>query len=252
MKQETTDFVQGDVSVPIRVSGLSYRVDGISILSELDFHSTRTRIGIIGRNGSGKTTLARLLAGLIRPTEGHIDIAGVDVATDRRAALRLVGVLFQNPDHQIIFPTVIEELAFGLRQLGQSREAAEQAAGQTLRRFGKQRWADASTHALSQGQKQLLCLMSVLAMRPRVLILDEPLSGLDLPTRMQLSRYLDQSDAVLIHITHDPSDLRGYDEVLWLDRGKLREQGDAPAVLERFVAEMRRIGMDDDISDIPG
>ncbi|MFD1809408.1 ATP-binding cassette domain-containing protein [Gemmobacter lanyuensis] len=79
---------------------------------------TAARIGILGRNGSGKTTLLRLAAGLLPPTAGSVQVAGVDPAKDRRAMLRAVGILFQNPDHQIIFPTVEEELAFGLRQMG--------------------------------------------------------------------------------------------------------------------------------------
>ncbi|NHX28388.1 ABC transporter ATP-binding protein, partial [Escherichia coli] len=156
-----------------------------------------------------------------------VRVAGVDVARDRKAALGAVGILFQNPDHQIIFPTVAEELAFGLRQQGRSKDAADAEVRTTLDGFGKAHWYDASIQTLSQGQRQLVCLMAILAMRPSVLILDEPFAGLDIPTRMQLSRYLGRSQALLVHVTHDPHDLAGYDRLLWLDQGQLR--GDGPA-----------------------
>lgn len=102
----------------IEFQAASFTVAERRILSDLSVDLTAQRIGIIGRNGSGKTSFARLLSGLVEPSNGTVRIDGLDPAKDRRAALSLVGILFQNPDHQIIFPTVVEELAFGLRQLG--------------------------------------------------------------------------------------------------------------------------------------
>ena len=90
---------------------------GKRVLSDLSVHLTEARIGLLGRNGSGKSTLLRLMAGLIAPSSGTVRVAGLDPARERKAMLGKIGILFQNPDHQILFPTVIEELSFGLQQM---------------------------------------------------------------------------------------------------------------------------------------
>lgn len=248
MRDERDDVRVKDTGAvtQIRFDAVDHVIDGRAILSGVSVELSARRIGVIGRNGSGKTTFARLLAGLVAPTAGTVTIDGIDPAKDRRAALSLVGILFQNPDHQIIFPTVIEEVAFGLRQQGVDHPDARAQA--VLDRFGKSHWRDAHVHSLSQGQKQLVCLMSILAMTPRILILDEPFAGLDIPTRMQLARYLSHYDGTLVHVSHDPRDLAGYDHVLWLERGAVKGQG--ADVLDAFTDEMMRQGGGDDISDL--
>ncbi|MBC7154306.1 MAG: ABC transporter ATP-binding protein [Rhodobacteraceae bacterium] len=235
----------------ILIRGLSFAVAGKTILSGLDAHLTEARIGIVGRNGSGKTTLLRLIAGLISPTKGQMRIFGIDPARDRKAAIGTVGLLFQNPDHQIIFPTVEEELAFGLRQQGRTDAEARGLARAVLARHGRSHWAGASVQTLSQGQRHYLCLLSVLAMGPAVILLDEPFSGLDLPTQAQLTRALDALPQQLVTITHDPALVEGYDRVLWLDNGRLRADGPAGPVLAAFGAEMQRLGDRDADADLP-
>lgn len=234
----------------VEAESVGYCVNGRTILSDISLHCNAERIGIVGRNGSGKSTLARLLAGLLQPTTGQIRIGGVDVFRDRRAALSAIGILFQNPEHQIIFPRVDEEIAFGLRQQGQSKEEAARTVDAVLASFDKAHWKDAPVSALSQGQKHLLCMMAVLAMRPYLLILDEPFAGLDLPTRSQLVRYLGRSQVRQLHISHDPADLDGHGEVFWLDQGRIVAQGEPAEVLNRFVTEMNRLGELDDIADL--
>ncbi|WOI56385.1 ABC transporter ATP-binding protein [Palleronia sp. LCG004] len=223
---------------------VGYVLDGQDILRGVTLATRARRIGIVGRNGSGKSTLARALAGLV-PVEGHLRIEGVDVMRDRRAALVTIGLLFQNPDHQIIFPTVAEELRFGLRQQGLKARAAENRVAETLARFGKSGWGPRSVNDLSHGQKQLVCLMAILAMQPRVIVLDEPFSGLDIPTRMQLARRLGALDAALVHISHAPEDLADYEHVIWIDEGRVMAEG-GPEVLDAYAARMREIGARDD------
>ncbi|SEN85368.1 biotin transport system ATP-binding protein [Paracoccus alcaliphilus] len=236
----------------IRLDDLGYEVAGRPVLSGITLHSPARRIGVVGRNGSGKSTLARLLAGLLKPTSGQVRIAGIDPIRDRRAALETVGILFQNPEHQIIFPHVGEEIAFGLRQQGLNKAEAARRGQAMLQSFGKAHWTDAPVSALSQGQKHLVCMMAVLAMRPQLMILDEPFAGLDIPTRRQLARHLDRSGTRLIHISHDPGDLAGYDHLFWLDRGRIMAEGAAAPLLADFTAEMIRQGDLDDIADLAG
>lgn len=215
---------------------------GRQALGPLDLHLTERRIAVIGRNGSGKTTLLRLIAGLVAPVSGQVMVEGADLWRDRKAALRQIGILFQNPDHQILFPTVDEELAFGLRQQGHSKADAAAAVSALLSEEGRAHWAGLSTQALSQGQKQHLCLMAVLLMQPGTLLLDEPFAALDLPTQARLARRLEALPQRLITISHDPRGLSTCDRVLWLEGGALVGDGPPSTLLPAFEAEMARLG----------
>lgn len=240
------------MSAKLQLENVSLRFDSIEVLRDISCEFNDRRIAVVGRNGSGKTTLARVIAGLQVPSTGSATIDGVDMARDRKAALNSVGILFQNPEHQIIFPTVTEEIAFGLVQQGQTRKAAEGMAREMLKRFGKPGWGSAPTHQLSQGQKQLVCLMAVLAMEPKLIVLDEPYSGLDIPTRMQLMRYIDGVEASIVQITHDPDTVAQFDRMLWLDKGAVRMNGPAADVRPAFEQAMQDWGHSDDISDLAG
>ncbi|KAG1649034.1 NADH dehydrogenase [Nymphon striatum] len=180
----------------------------------------------------------------------ELKINGLNLVKDRKAALSEVGILFQNPDHQIIFPTVEEEISFGLRQQGLSKRDAADLTAATLSDFGKSHWATANISTLSQGQKHLVCMMAIVAMQPRLIILDEPFTGLDMPTKAQLTRYLSRYHGGLVHISHDPIDLQGYEQIIWLDQGRLTEIGDALPILENYIARMKNLGGLDDISEL--
>jgi biotin transport system ATP-binding protein len=161
-----------------------------------------------------------------------------------------IGILFQNPDHQILFPTVGEELAFGLTQLGQSQTDARAAARAILAREGRAHWEHAATHTLSQGQRQYLCLLAVLAMRPATLLLDEPFAALDLPAQARLRRRLAALPQRIITISHDPQAVADCDRVIWLEAGRIWRDGAAGPVLDAFAAEMTRIGEADADADL--
>lgn len=225
----------------VALSDIRLALDGREVLRGVTLDLTERRIGIVGRNGSGKTSLVRVLCGLIGADEGTVRVNGVDVLKDRRGALAEIGIIFQNPDHQIIFPTVGEEIAFGPRQQGHDKAAAHAIAREALARFGVSDWVERSVASLSQGQKHLVCLMSVLAMRPAVIVLDEPFTGLDLPTARQLRRHLGGLAETVIQITHDLSALEGYERVLWIDEGRIADDGPAVDVLARYHATMTEI-----------
>lgn len=236
----------------IELDQVSYVAGGRTLLSDLSLRLTEPRIGIVGRNGSGKTTLLRLLAGLAAPSAGRIRIGAVDPYADRKGALARLGILFQNPDHQILFPTVEEELAFGLRQQGRSQAQALTAARAALSAAGRADWAGAAVSTLSGGQRHWLCLQALLLMRPQTLLLDEPFSGLDLAEQTRMTRHLAALPQRLITIAHDPAHVAHCARVIWLDAGRMVADGPAETVLPAFTAEMARIGATDADADLSG
>lgn len=250
LQQKQTQQKNDHQGTDIKLDDVCLNIEGKVILNQVSLSVNVKRLGIIGRNGSGKSTLSRVLSGLIDISSGRVDVAGINPFTDRKAALKEIGLLFQNPDHQIIFPTVLEEIVFGLRQMGQKKQQAEENALDTLASFDKVHWKNIHTSTLSQGQKHLLCLMAVVAMKPNLIILDEPFAGLDIPTKKQLQRYLDSFPGALIHISHDPSDLNNYDQLLWIDAGKIITVGAPESVLPDYLTEMHKIGDSDDISHL--
>jgi len=225
-------------------------IEGKRVLHNLSVQTSTKRLGVIGRNGSGKSTFSRAISGLIEISSGQLHVSGINPFNDRASAVQEIGILFQNPDHQIIFPTVIEEVEFGLRQLGLAKAVARAKALTTLAEFTKTHWENIHTSALSQGQKHLVCLMAVVAMEPKLIILDEPFAGLDIPTKRQLQRYLAKFNGRLIHISHDPVDLQNYEQLLWLEEGEIVAFGHSDKVLPEYLIEMHKQGDTDDISDI--
>lgn len=241
-----------DTRPGIQLRSVSLRLGGRLVLDDLTVDLDEPRIGVLGRNGSGKTTLLRLLAGLIAPDVGTLRVEGFDPFADRKAALSALGILFQNPDHQILFPTVEEELAFGLVQQGLSQAAALDRVLGVLTDEGRAHWAKVPVTTLSQGQRHYLCLLAVLLMQPRTILLDEPLAGLDLPTQARLARRFAALPQRLVTITHDPASLTGTDRVLWLEAGRIVADGPPSQVLPAFTAEMARQGERDADADLSG
>jgi len=209
------------------------------ILEDLSLSITEQRVGFIGRNGSGKTTLLRILAGLQELNNGKVLIDGTEVAKKRKEAIKKVGVIFQNPDHQIIFPTVGEELRFGLTQLGLSKNEADLKVIACLKQYDKVDWFEQSVSTLSQGQKHLVCLLSVLLMKPRVLLLDEPFTGIDIPTQLKLEHYLSSLKQTIIHVSHVPETFENYQRLIWMDEGIIQADGTPKTVTKKYRTAMK-------------
>lgn len=179
---------------------------------------------IAGRNGSGKTTLTRMAMSLIKPTGGTISFAGQDTAKLTSADMaRSIGYVFQNPDRQIFRDTVAKEVAYGPEQLGFTPEEINQSVAWALRVTGLTELAGSFPRLLSRGQKQKVAIASAIAMRPKMLILDEPTSGQDpwdAQNLMELLTELNQQGITILLVTHDMELIAKYvGRVTVLDRG---------------------------------
>lgn len=207
---------------------------GRAVLDNLTLKIGEFRTGLVGLNGSGKSSLVRLLNGLLKADAGDVVVGGIDPARQPKLAAAKVGFLFQNPDHQIIFPTVGEDIAFGLRQQGAAKEAARAAASDILREYRCESWIDRPVSELSEGQKHLVCLLSVLVMQPEILVLDEPFSSVDLAVRTHLMAVLRTLPLQVILISHDLDVYAGFDRLIWLDGGGIRADGAPAEVLPAY------------------
>jgi energy-coupling factor transport system ATP-binding protein len=172
----------------------------------LDFFLGETAV-LTGRNGSGKTTLSKLMIGILKPDKGDIFIDGNNIKKRSLAEnAKTAGYLFQNPERQLFCNTVLEEVAFSLKQKGFDEAAAGERALELLGEFSMEDKADAHPMKLSGGEKQRLALLAVFAMEPKYYILDEPSSGIDRENRQklfQMLRRLKTTGAGLCIITHD-------------------------------------------------
>ena len=195
------------------------------------------RVGFIGNNGAGKSSLLRLVCGLLPPDSGSVRVHGLDTQTDRRRFPGLVGMMFQNPDDQIIFPTVLEELAFSLTALGEERREARRRAQAFLAVAGLEAWAARAVGGLSQGERQRLCIMALEIAEPRVLLLDEPFSSLDRPNQIAFMRHIRSSDRQILLSTHMLDQVRDFGRVLWLENGSVRADGPGREVCAAYCAD---------------
>ena len=164
----------------IELNQASYCVDSTDILQPLSLTLTEQRIGVIGANGSGKSSFLRLLNGLRLPSQGEVWINQVNTKHQVQQVRRQVGFVFQNPEHQLVMPTVAEDLALGLEALHANETELQSCIDHWLKQYGLLHLKHSLIHPLSGGEKQLIALIGVLAMNPSVLVLDEPTALLDL------------------------------------------------------------------------
>ncbi|OIN96860.1 MAG: ABC transporter ATP-binding protein [Deltaproteobacteria bacterium CG1_02_45_11] len=164
-----------------------------------------SRLGLIGPNGSGKTTLFHIIMGLLKPTSGNFEVFGKPAQEEKdfREIRRKIGLLFQDADDQLFSPTVLEDVAFGPLNLGKSKEEAIAVAQSTLAFLGLTGFENRLTYKLSGGEKRLVSLATILSMEPEVLLLDEPMAGLDDQTKEKLKRTLVALDLSYIVISHE-------------------------------------------------
>jgi energy-coupling factor transport system ATP-binding protein len=226
---------------------LCYRQAGREVLALHDIDLAIDEgecVALMGANGSGKTTLAHLLNALLLPTRGRVISCGMDTrdASHLWEIRRQVGIILQNPENQIVGPTVEEDIAFGLENIGLERETMRSRVREVMEWLGIEELSGREPHLLSQGQKQKLALAGVLAMRPRAIISDEGTSLLDPRARgealerlFQLNR---QEGITLLNITHRLEEALQADRILVLERGRIIFDGTPRRLLgERALLE---------------
>ncbi|OLL17547.1 MULTISPECIES: energy-coupling factor ABC transporter ATP-binding protein [unclassified Rhodococcus (in: high G+C Gram-positive bacteria)] len=210
-----------------------------TVLDGIDVTLTERRVGIVGANGSGKSTLARMINGLVIPTSGTVTVDGLDTARKAREVRRRVGFVFTDPDHQIVMPTVAEDVAFSLRRSGLSKAERAERVRRVLADFGLAGHHDHPSHLLSGGQKQLLALAAIMVTDPQVLVADEPTTLLDLRNARLIARTFAALEQQLVVVTHHLDLLTGFDRVLVVDCGRVVADdtpGPAIAYYRRLVA----------------
>ena len=206
-------------------------------------------LAILGRNGSGKSTLAKLLNALILPTDGAISVDGISPTDeDSRYDIRTrCGMVFQNPDNQIVSTIVEEDCAFGLENMGVAPQEIRRRVDEALARVGMAEYALSSPHMLSGGQKQRVAIAGVVAMRPKIIVFDESTAMLDPVGRrdvFSLARKLNREENItIVWITHFMEEAVQADRVIVMDAGRRVMQG-APREVFSHEAEIRAMGLD--------
>jgi energy-coupling factor transport system ATP-binding protein len=233
------------------VRGLSYRYPGAQAeaLTGLDLAVAPGEfVAVVGANGSGKSTLARLLGGLERPAGASLALAcGHDLLTEegRMAARRDVGVLFQNPENQLVAECVEDDVAFGLENLAWAPEAIGARVDEMLERFWLTELRRREPHLLSGGQKQRTALAGVLAVPRRVLVLDEPTAMLDPAGRsevLEAVRGLRAGGLAVVYVTQEMDEVVGADRVVALETGKVVYAGSVGGLFQDGDL-LRRLGL---------
>lgn len=215
-----------DNTLMIHLRDISFAYPGASpILNELSFDlHEKDRIGLLGHNGSGKTTLFHIIMGLLKPDSGTIEIFGKPVGSEKdfTEVRQKIGLLFQDSDDQLFCPTVLEDVVFGPLNLGKSKEEAVDIARTTLTRLGLSGFENRITSKLSGGEKRLVSLATVLAMQPKVLLLDEPSTGLDIRTKEKLINVLSSLDLSFVLISHESDFLTDIADTIYvMDKGRI-------------------------------
>ncbi len=218
----------------ISLNSVDVALDERSILSSISLDLEQNRIGIIGQNGSGKSTFARLLNGLQLPTAGEVVVDGYNTKGDGRNVRARVGFVFQNPDNQIVYPNVREDLAFGLKNIGYPKDEIAQKISEALVEYKIEHLADRLTHHLSGGEKQMIALVGVLIMRPNYVVLDEPTTLLDLRNKRILMDHVNELSQRVVLATHDLELLANFDRVICIHQGKVHIDGTPDEVVPEY------------------
>lgn len=224
------DLDQDEAALVISGLGFSYP-DKSAVLQDIRLEvRSRERVALIGPNGAGKTTLFLLVCGVLKPEAGEISLFSEPVVPGQFRPE--VGMIFQNPDDQLFCPSVEDDVAFGPLNLGLSKEEVEARVRDALSITGVPDLAARPPHHLSGGEKRLVSIAGVLAMRPRLVIYDEPTANMDLRYRRRLIRFLQGSEETMLIASHDLEFiLEVCNRVVLMDEGQVVANGKPPEVM---------------------
>ena len=239
----------GDIIKSDRVT-YKYRSEDVRAVDSVTLNIARGEfVAVLGRNGSGKSTLGKLMNALFTPNEGTMWVAGIRTA-DPDAAWNVrahCGMVFQNPDNQIIATIVEEDVAFGLENLGVAPDAMRRRVDEALCAVGMTGHELSAPHMLSGGQKQRVAIAGVLAMRPNAIVFDEATAMLDPIGRTEVLRVVKrlcrEEKIAVVWITHFMEEAAQADRVIIIDEGRIRMEG-LPGELFERAAEVRAMGLD--------
>lgn len=226
-----------------------YEKDGPVILKDISFTiQANQTTAIIGHNGSGKSTIAKLMNGLLVPQSGEIYIDGIRLSEETVWDIRdTIGMVFQNPDNQFVGTTVRDDVAFGMENRGFPRDLMVERIDQALKAVQMEAYEEHEPHRLSGGQKQRVAIAGMLALQPKVMILDEATVMLDPLGRKEImetiTRLRQEENLTLITVTHDLDEVIQADHVIVLNEGRLYTEGTPEEVLKEGDA-LRSIGLD--------
>ncbi|RBP44910.1 energy-coupling factor transport system ATP-binding protein [Garciella nitratireducens DSM 15102] len=204
---------------------------------------------ILGHNGSGKSTLAKHLNAILLPSEGKVVVDGLDTANPNNLwdIRQRAGMVFQNPDNQLIATIVEDDVAFGPENLGIPSEEIRKRVDQALKLVGMEEYAEHAPHLLSGGQKQRIAIAGIIAMKPKCIILDEPTAMLDPSGRkevMQTIKKLNREEGItIVHITHYMDEAVDADRIIVMESGEIVLQGKPKEIFSQ-VEQLKSLGLD--------
>ena len=214
----------------IEIKNLSYKYkNGNKVLNNINLNINKGEfVCIIGKNGSGKSTFSKLLSGLLPFKDGEIIVNGINLK-DKKKTLEIrktIGIVFQNPENQILFDKVYDDIAFSLQNLGFSKEQISNIIDDALNSVNMSEYKNSYTDTLSLGQKQRIAIASTLAINPNLLILDEPTTMLDPINKTAIYKTLNnlhEKSITIIYITNNIDEILLADRILFLENGKIKE-----------------------------
>lgn len=222
----------------LEISGLAFAYpDGNQALYGVNLKVEKgERVALLGPNGAGKTTLVMHLNGIHGAQKGEVKIAGTKLDVSDKTSLKKiraqVGIVFQDPDDQLFMPTVREDIAFGPYNMGFRGVELDRIVNEALEQVGMSDFADRAPHHLSFGQRRRVAVAGVLAMKPEILVLDEPSSNLDPASRRELATILASLDVTILMVTHDlPYALELCNRAVVLNGGLIAEDSPTRALL---------------------
>ena len=239
----------------IRFENVSYSYPGSGrVLDGLSFTiSEGEQVGLIGANGAGKSTLMKAALGLIK-TEGLITVGGLEMNGQNLAAIRqTLGYVLQDSDNQMFMPTVLEDMIFGPMNYGHSRQEAEAMADEALSMLGMEYLKHKHNHRMSGGEKRMAAIATILAMKPRVMLMDEPSAALDPRNRRSLIRNLNRLPVTKLIASHDlDMVLETCDRVLLIGNGTIAADGPAGKILrDRALLEANGLELPFCLAGVP-